>query len=115
VALVVVAIGVTAVIQSTTRSLSATGDLENATFARWIASNVISEYRIAGRWDLEDSEDERSFAQRTWPIRIQVTPSDVEQLQGRVRVIRVTVFDPANPAQSLRVVEGRLHKDEQAP
>jgi general secretion pathway protein I len=115
VALVVVAVGVAAVIESTTGALSATQDLEETTFASWIASNVITEYRITGRWELKTEEEERTFAGREWPIRIAIQRAEAEQLRGRIRVIRVTVFDPANNEQSVRTMEARLHNEQQSP
>jgi general secretion pathway protein I len=115
VALVVVAIGTAAVIESTTNALSATQDLQQTTFATWIASNVITEYRVAGRWRRGTEEDERSFAGRDWPIRIEIESAQAEQLRGRVRVIRVTVFDPVHSEQSVRVMEARLHNQASQP
>lgn len=108
VALLVVAVGLTALVQSATRSVGDTSAIRDRTFAAWIGSNVITEHQVTDRWSRGTTREERNFASRTWPVRIEVSPPANDRLRGRMRRIEVTVYAPGNNEQSLRTVHGRL-------
>lgn len=110
VALVVVAIGLTAVVQSVSRSVSDTGALRETTFATWIGSNVIAEYQLTSRWETGQFEDDRRFADREWPVTVRIQPVEAQPLRQWIRRIEVTVHAPGNPQRSITTVEGRLKR-----
>ena len=112
VALLVVAVGLTALVQSATRSLNDTTAIRERTFATWIGSNVITEYQVTDQRSRGETSEDRDFAGRTWPGSIRVSAPANDLLRNRVRRIEVTVYAPHNPEQSLRVVRGRLLRPE---
>ncbi len=112
VALVVVTIGLTAVVQSVARSVNDTTALREKTFATWIATNVIAEYQVTDRWETGQFRDERRFAGSDWPVGIRIRPAEIEALGNGIRRIEVTVYAPGNRQRSVSVVDGRLKRPE---
>lgn len=115
VALLVVAVGLTALVQSATRSLGDTNAIRERTFATWVGSNVITEYQVTDQWSEGETREDREFAGRTWPVSIRIRPAETQALRNRVRRIEVTVYAPGNPEQSLRVVRGHLQRPGETP
>lgn len=111
VALVVVAVGLTAVVEATGRSAATAGELRERTFAQWIGDNVVTEYQLAGAWDKGTTRDKRDFAGRTWPVEVVIRDSFLDQ----IRAIEVEVYDPEHPKRRVRTVRGLLVDPALAP
>lgn len=82
VALVIVALGMTAVHAQISRYAVGSAVIEEKTLASWIASNKLTELAIDSTWPaIGDSDEELEFAGRMWRIRTEVTETDVENLR----------------------------------
>jgi len=82
VALVIVAVGMTAVHAQLSRYAIGAAIIEEKTVASWIASNKLTELAIAPTWPaIGDDEEEIEFAGRYWRVRTEVSETDVENLR----------------------------------
>jgi len=82
VALVIVALGMTAVHGQISRYAVGAAVIEEKTVASWIASNKLTELAIAPTWPaIGDSEEEIEFAGRYWVVRTEVSETEVENLR----------------------------------
>lgn len=82
IALIIVALGMTAVFMQL--NLYATSNIraEQRTLASWIASNQLTALSLQSAWpELGDSEDEIEFADRLWHLTVSVSETDVEDLR----------------------------------
>lgn len=82
VALVIVALGMTAVHSQISRYAIGAATIEQKTLASWIASNKLTELSIEPTWPaIGDSEEEIEFAGRYWLVRTEVSETEVENLR----------------------------------
>ena len=82
VALIVVALGMTAVYMQLGQFASNSIYLRDKTLASWLGSNTVTELSIQPEWPgLGEDEFEREFANRTWILTIDVTETEVENLR----------------------------------
>jgi general secretion pathway protein I len=94
VALVIVALGMTAVHAQLGRYASTATIMEEKTLASWIAANKLTELGIAPSWpELGNDEEEIEFAGRYWLCRTEVTETEVENLR-RVDISILLVNEP---------------------
>src|SRR5690606_20154165 len=82
VALVIVALGMTAVHAQISRYAVGAAVIEEKTLASWIASNTLTELGIAPTWpELGANEQEVEFAGRYWLVRTEVSETEVDNLR----------------------------------
>ena len=82
VALLIVALGMTAVHAQISRYAIGASMIEEKTLASWIASNKLTELSISPTWPtLGDDEEEIEFAGRFWRVRTEVSETEVENLR----------------------------------
>lgn len=82
VALVIVALGMTAVYMQLSQFASNAIYLRDKTIASWIASNTLTELSIAPEWpETGDTEDDIEFADREWHLTIEISTTEIENLR----------------------------------
>ena len=82
VALVIVALGMTAVYSQISRYAVGAAFIEEKTLASWIAANRLTELSIEPTWPaIGDNEEEVEFAGRYWIVRTEVSETEVENLR----------------------------------
>jgi general secretion pathway protein I len=82
VALVVVALGMTAVFLQLNQYAANSIYLRDKTIASWIGSNTVTELSIQPNWPEPGAEElEVEFASRIWSVRIEISGTDVENLR----------------------------------
>ena len=82
VALVVVALGMTAVYLQLNQFAANSIYLRDKTIASWIGSNTVTELSIQPNWpELGDEELEVEFASRLWHVRIEISETEVDNLR----------------------------------
>lgn len=92
VALAVLAIGMTAVLHSTSQAANAGTFLKQRTIAHWVASNRAAEFSINKEWPSPGvSSGTESMANRTWRWEAEVQNTSVPEL--RLVTIRVSLED----------------------
>ncbi len=81
VALVIVALALTAVTASMNQMIDAAETMRNRTYASWIAQNRITEYRLAfATPDVGSSSGEVEYANTEWSWRATVSETGVDDL-----------------------------------
>jgi general secretion pathway protein I len=81
VALLIVALGMTAVFIQLNQFASNSIYLRDKTLASWIGSNIVAEYSLNTEPIVTgEKEEEREFASREWHLRIEVAETQVENL-----------------------------------
>jgi general secretion pathway protein I len=94
VALVIVALGMTAVQTQLNRYVVSNTVIEEKTLASWIASNRLTELSVQGVWpELGRTQGEVDFARRQWLWRAEISETPVENLR-RVDVRVYLADDP---------------------
>ena len=82
VALVVVALGMTAVYLQLNQFAASSIYLRDKTIASWIGSNTVTELSIQSNWpEIGAEELEVEFARRLWHVRIEISETDVDNLR----------------------------------
>lgn len=110
VALAVLAVALSALIQAGAQRADNVGYLRDRTFASWIASDRLAEIRLEQDWPSPGTSDgKEEMAGRTWHWRAEVEETE----EGRVR--RVTLAVRADPdAEPLARVTGFVgHPEDQ--
>ncbi|MFK8053524.1 MAG: type II secretion system minor pseudopilin GspI [Woeseiaceae bacterium] len=103
VALVIAALGLTAIAVSLQQHADTSRKLRDQTLALFIASNAIAEIRLEGGFpDVGRSTDEVTFANREWIVVTVIQESGIEGL----RRTDVSVAEKDNPDRNLRTVAG---------
>ena len=103
VALVILALAMTAVSRGMGQFAQAAYFMETKTLASWIAANKITEYSLATSWpQLGDQEGEVEFASQNWRWRAVVEETQVENL----RRVEVTVSLVDEPERELHKLSG---------
>lgn len=94
VALVVVALGMTAVYLQLNQYAANSIYLRDKTIASWIGSNTVTELSIQPNWPEPGAEElEVEFASRLWLIRIEISETEVDNLR-RADVAIALADDP---------------------
>jgi general secretion pathway protein I len=105
VALVVVALGMTAVYMQLGQYASNAIYMQDKTLASWIGSNFVTELSLAMDWpELGESEEEVEYASRTWLVSIAITETEVENL----RRADVSVALADRPDRVIHTVSGLI-------
>jgi general secretion pathway protein I len=105
VALIIVALGMTAVHAQLSRYAMGAAIIEEKTLASWIAANAITELSVANEWpSVGDMEEDLEFAGRYWHLRIEVSETDVENL----RRVDVYVSLAEQPERTVHQMMGLL-------
>lgn len=105
VALVIVALGMTAVFMQLSQFASSSIYLRDKTIASWIGSNTVTELSIQPNWpELGAEELEVEFASRIWSLRIEISETDVENL----RRADVSVALADRPERIIHTVSGLI-------
>jgi len=82
VALLIVALGMTAVFMQLNQFSANAIYMQDKTLASWIGSNRATELSLAPEWpELGEREDVIEFADREWHVRVTVSTTDVESLR----------------------------------
>ncbi len=89
IALLVIALGIGAVINTTSESGWKSAQLKQRTIASWVAQNEIARYRSKRTWDKKSNlSGETEMANAVWIWRMKITPTD----DPAVRRIDVDVY-----------------------
>ncbi|HET7132751.1 MAG TPA: type II secretion system minor pseudopilin GspI [Gammaproteobacteria bacterium] len=82
VALVIVALGMTAVVKTLNTYAVSAQRYEDKTLATWIASNKITELSVDNTWPAVDEYDEElDYAKRHWKLHVAVAETEVKNLR----------------------------------
>ena len=113
VALVIVALSLSAILAAVSQQLRAAGAIKERTYANWIAHNRIVELRLASEVpEVDESDDEVRFADQIWAVRTTVSETGVENLyridvavgfagdESFIRTVTGFVGEPGIPGQS---------------
>ena len=105
VALMIVALGMTAVYMQIGQYASNAIILQDKTLASWIGSNIVTELSLAPDWpEIGDSEEEIEYANRIWQVTIEITETEVENL----RRADVSVALADRPERVIHTVSGLI-------
>ncbi len=105
VALLIVALGMTAVYMQLNQAASSSIYLREKTLASWIGSNIVTEYSLQSEWPaLGGSEEQIEYAGREWIVRIEVSETEVENL----RRVEVDVAFEDRPDRVIHSVTGLI-------
>ncbi len=102
VALVIVALSLSAVVASVSQMVFAATAMQERTYANWIALNKISEVRLSNAApETSQTDDEVQFANIDWALKTTISETGVENL------FRIDVaVSYAGTKQSIRTVTG---------
>ena len=82
VALMIVALGMTAVYMQLNQFATNAIYLRDKTLASWIGSNAVTELSVLPDWpELGDDEYELTFADRMWNLTVEISETDVDNLR----------------------------------
>ena len=105
VALLIVALGMTAVYMQLHQVTVNSIYLREKTLASWIGSNIVTEHSLQTEWPaLGDREEELEYAGVIWILTIEVSETQVENL----RRIDVSVAREERPDEILHTVSGLI-------
>jgi general secretion pathway protein I len=105
VALVIVALGMTAVYMQLSQYASNAVYLRDKTLASWLGSNVVTELSIQQQWPaIGDEMQEREFADRTWNLTIEISETEVDNL----RRADVSVALADRPERIIHTISGLI-------
>ena len=111
IALAVLAIALSALINSTSKATANTIGLRDKTMAHWVAMNKMAQIRLSGRWlepGIKKSKSE--LAEREWEVETTIggTP------EPSIRRVDIRVRQPGDPKEtSLTLLTGFIHKRSQ--
>jgi general secretion pathway protein I len=105
VALLIVALGMTAVYIQLNQFASNSIYLRDKTLASWIGSNIVTEYSLnTEQLEAGEFEDEREFANREWFLRIEVAETQIANLHQ----VNVDVSLADEPERVIHTVSGLI-------
>lgn len=105
VALLIVALGMTAVYMQVGQFASTAILMQDRTLASWIGSNIVTELSLARDWpEIGDSEEEIEYANRLWLVSIEITETEIENL--RRADVSVALVD--RPERVIHTVSGLI-------
>lgn len=89
IALLVIALGIGAVVNTTSESGWKSSQLRQKTIASWVAQNQIAAYRARRTWDNKSNlSDEALMANTNWPWRMRIIATD----DPNIRRIEIDVY-----------------------
>jgi len=107
VALAVIAIGLVAVLAVAARSGRVDSDLQQQTFAAWVASNQLERMRLSPKWpDIGESDGKVTLADQDWKWKATVVKTQDADLR-RVTISVATADAPDDPVTRLLGFLGR--------
>lgn len=105
VALLIVALGMTAVYMQIGQFATTSILMQDKTLASWIGSNIVTELSLARDWpEIGDSEEEVEYASRRWLVTIEISETEVENL----RRADVSVALSDRPERVIHTVSGLI-------
>jgi general secretion pathway protein I len=105
VALLIVALGMTAVFMQVGQFARNSVLMQDKTLASWIGSNVVTELSLETSWpETGEAEEELEFANRMWHVTIEITETEVENL--RRADVAVSLAD--RPERVIHTVSGLI-------
>lgn len=107
VALAVIAIGLVAVLAVAARSGSVDSELQQRTFAAWVASNQLERMRLQPKWpSIGDSDGTITLAGQDWHWKATVDKTEDPDLR-RVTISVATADAPTDPVTQMLGFLGR--------
>ena len=107
VALVIVALGMTAVYLQLGQFATNAIYLRDKSLASWIGSNTVTEISVSGVFpELGEQDETVEFADREWALLIEVSETDVENL----RRVDVSVALEDRPERIIHTVSGLIEQ-----
>ncbi len=108
IALAVLAIALSALINSASTATANTISLRDKTLAHWVAMNKLAEIRLAGEWPkLGISKGKSRLADREWEVESTISGTP----EPAIRRIDVRVRKPGDPKEtSLTLLTGFINK-----
>ena len=83
VALVIFAMTATAIMKAASDHLGSIGQIEEITFATWVANNRLTQLQLSSQWPPEDNaKGEQTMADRTWYWQQKVTKTNDSELMS---------------------------------
>ena len=105
VALLIVALGMTAVYMQIGQFATTSILMQDKTLASWIGSNIVTELSLARDWpEIGDSEEEVEYASRRWLVTIEISETEIENL----RRADVSVALSDRPERVIHTVSGLI-------
>ena len=105
VALLIVALGMTAVYMQIGQFATTSILMQDKTLASWIGSNIVTELSLARDWpEIGDSEEEVEYASRRWLVTIEISETEVDNL----RRADVSVALSDRPERVIHTVSGLI-------
>lgn len=111
IALAVLAIALSALINSTSTATANTISLRDKTMAHWVAMNKIAAIRLSGEWPkLGITKGKSTLAEREWEVESTINSTP----EPSIRRIDIRVRKPGDPKDtSLTLLTGFIHKRSQ--
>ena len=107
VALLIVALGMTAAYMQLNQATSNSIYLREKTLASWIGSNFVTQYSLAPEWPvIGDIEEQLEYAGLEWHLFIEVSETDVDSL----RRVDVAVALEDRPERIIHTVSGLVEQ-----
>ncbi len=108
IALAVLAIALSALIDSASNATANTVSLRDKTLAHWVAMNKMAEVRLAGKWpDTGIKKSKEKLADREWEVESTISGTP----EPSIRRIDVRVRQPGAPKDtSLTLLTGFIQK-----
>lgn len=105
VALAIFAVSALVILQQSSLSVSQQTELEEKTFALWVAENQIDRLRLTHQWpDTGTSESEATIPQRNWLVQQEITQTANPSL--RKIIVTVSKRDADDPLVTLQGFTG---------
>lgn len=107
IALAIFAVTALVVLEQNSRGVHQQAQLEEKTFATWVAENALASLRLQHRWpNLGVQDDKTTFADREWRLRVdtQETP------RADLRKVIVQVRDNAQSSDPIATLTGYFAK-----
>jgi len=106
VALVIIAVALSAVIRSTNAGVANTGYLKQRSIAHWVAMNESVELELTGDLVEGESTQDRSMAGYDWQVQTRIrATSDRDVLRGEISV--AAEDEPENILSTVEIYVGR--------
>ena len=108
IALAVLAIALSALINSTSTATSNTIGLRDKTMAHWVAMNKMAEIRLSGKWpDIGINKGKSTLAEHEWEVETTINGTP----EPSIRRIDIRIREPGDPKDtSLTLLTGFVHK-----
>ncbi len=111
IALAVLAIALSALINSTSSATANTIGLRDKTMAHWVAMNKMAEIRLSGEWpDIGIKKGKSQLAEREWEVETTINGTPEQS----IRRVDIRIRKPGDPKEtSLTLLTGFIHKRSQ--